>query len=201
MKKIVLDPEQLKRMHWDEKKHVIEMAAELGVSRATIYREMKAHEIPWRGQSEAGYLKASQYTADERQNYSRAAHDAVRGKARSLKDRSTRAKGVETVCRLSAIEEIFAAEFAACGLFPIAQYAVGKFNVDFAFVEQRIAVEIDPGNWHGTRKKRQIDGEKDRLLQALGWTVVRCSGREIRSKNPLLNQIARDHVTRLLEML
>jgi very-short-patch-repair endonuclease len=201
MKKIELDPEMLRRMHWDEGKHVIEIAKDLGISRPVVYARMKEHGIPWRTQSEAKFLRASQLTKEQRQAHTKAAHDAVRGVKRSAEDRATRAKGVEAINRLSEIEQVFADEFAACGLFPRSQYAVGKFNIDFAFVEQRIAVEIDPGNWHSAKRKRVLDEEKDSVLVAQGWTVLRWRGRPIRSSNPNLRNVARDHVTRLLDLL
>ena len=46
-------------------------------------------------------------------------------------------------------------------------------HVDLALVEQRIAIEVDHGHWHGTAAAIHRDKERDRLLSRAGWRPVR----------------------------
>jgi very-short-patch-repair endonuclease len=55
---------------------------------------------------------------------------------------------------------------------------VGRWFIDFAFLEQMIAVEID-GRQHEDVDRKQRDEEKDLFLNKCGWKVIR-----IKWKNP-----------------
>lgn len=48
-----------------------------------------------------------------------------------------------------------------------------KFRIDFAYPELLLAMEVDGVAWHGTAADRRRDRERDRALDALGWTVLR----------------------------
>jgi len=63
-----------------------------------------------------------------------------------------------------------------------ADVAVGgrSFNVDCLWDRQRVIVELDGRAVHGTRRAFERDREKDRLLQAEGWRVVRVTWRQLR---------------------
>lgn len=54
------------------------------------------------------------------------------------------------------------------------------FNVDCLWAEQRVIVELDGRAVHGTRRAFEGDREKDRLLLADGWRVVRVTWRQLR---------------------
>lgn len=54
------------------------------------------------------------------------------------------------------------------------------FNVDCLWAEQRVIVELDGAAVHGTRRAFERDREKDRLLMADGWRVVRVTWRQLR---------------------
>lgn len=58
----------------------------------------------------------------------------------------------------------------ALGLKFRRQHPVGPYFADFACVEARLLIEID-GYWHAFRKWK--DAERDQLLRALGYEVVR----------------------------
>lgn len=62
------------------------------------------------------------------------------------------------------------------GLNPVPQLAVGSFNIDFAFPDIKLAVELDP-RWHNSAKKRPQDKKKDDFLKSLGWVVLRVDTR------------------------
>lgn len=62
------------------------------------------------------------------------------------------------------------------GLNPIPQLAIESFNIDFAFPDIMLAVELDPC-WHNSKNKRRQDKKKDDMLNSLGWTVLRIDSR------------------------
>ena len=64
--------------------------------------------------------------------------------------------------------------------------AVGDrfFEVDCLWQAQRLIVELDGGFVHGTWRTAERDREKDRLLIADGWRVVRITWRQLRDDAP-----------------
>lgn len=52
----------------------------------------------------------------------------------------------------------------------IREYPVGKYNIDFAFIEKKIALEID-GRQH--LKRIEYDIKRDIFLNKNSWTVIR----------------------------
>lgn len=52
------------------------------------------------------------------------------------------------------------------------------YKVDLAHPTAKIAVEVD-GETHKTKLGRERDAKKDRVLNGLGWRVLRFSNREI----------------------
>lgn len=61
----------------------------------------------------------------------------------------------------------------------VRELPVGRWFVDFAFVDLKIALEID-GKQHDYSDRKQKDQEKDKFLQENGWKVIR-----IKWKNPI----------------
>ncbi|HVE69597.1 MAG TPA: type IV toxin-antitoxin system AbiEi family antitoxin domain-containing protein [Solirubrobacteraceae bacterium] len=55
-----------------------------------------------------------------------------------------------------------------------------RLEVDFVWPRQRVAVELDGHAYHSTRAAFERDRERDRLLQAAGWRVVRITWRQLR---------------------
>lgn len=62
----------------------------------------------------------------------------------------------------------------------IREYSVFPYFVDFAFVNQMVAIEID-GSQHLLPERKESDDKKDKLLNDLGWFVVRISENEIKT--------------------
>lgn len=91
---------------------------------------------------------------------------------------------IESLCKLeSPIEEKF---YDACitrglwyGLHP--QINEGKFRIDFAFLEDNIAIELDGHESHKTKEQRTYDAQRERYLQSNGWKLIRFTGSEIHS--------------------
>ena len=53
-----------------------------------------------------------------------------------------------------------------------------RLEVDFVWRRQRLIVELDGHAAHGTRHSFENDRERDRVLQAAGWNVVRVTWRQ-----------------------
>lgn len=61
------------------------------------------------------------------------------------------------------------------------QYKVGTKRVDFAYPEQKLAVECDGYKWHKQDKEQiEKDIERDKYLAKKGWRVLHFSGVQIR---------------------
>jgi very-short-patch-repair endonuclease len=62
---------------------------------------------------------------------------------------------------------------------PCVNAVVDGLEVDFCWPEQRLIVETDGHRHHGTRAAFERDRERDALLTALGWRVVRITHRRL----------------------
>jgi very-short-patch-repair endonuclease/transposase-like protein len=62
----------------------------------------------------------------------------------------------------------------------VREYSVFPYFIDFAFVNQMVAIEID-GSQHLLPERKESDDKKDKLLNKLGWFVVRISEKEIKT--------------------
>lgn len=78
----------------------------------------------------------------------------------------------------------------------IREYSVFPYFIDFAFVDYKLAVEID-GSQHLLEERKKNDDKKDELLKSLGWVIVRIAAKEIQEKPQ--EQI--DKIVKLLENL
>lgn len=100
------------------------------------------------------------------------ATDVIRGSKRSHEDLCKRAKGKQLSAKLSSDEAEIITEFHKVGLYPTPLLAVDKYNIDFAFEDELVAVEYNGGNWHNTPKKIAEDERKLALLRSQGWRVM-----------------------------
>jgi very-short-patch-repair endonuclease len=62
----------------------------------------------------------------------------------------------------------------------IREYCVFPYFIDFAFINEMVAVEID-GSQHLLPDRSENDKKKDDLLNSLGWSVVRISEKEVKT--------------------
>ena len=62
----------------------------------------------------------------------------------------------------------------------VREYSVFPYFIDFTFVNQMVAIEID-GSQHLLPERKESDDKKDKLLNDLGWFVVRISENEIKT--------------------
>ena len=58
------------------------------------------------------------------------------------------------------------------------EYSVFPYFIDFAFVNEKLAVEID-GSQHLQEDRKKKDEEKDKLLLSKGWRVLRIAANEV----------------------
>ena len=54
----------------------------------------------------------------------------------------------------------------------VKELKVGKWFIDFAFTDQKVAIEVDGGQ-HNSPDRKEKDKEKDSFLNSLGWNVLR----------------------------
>lgn len=62
----------------------------------------------------------------------------------------------------------------------VREFSVFPYFIDFAFVNEMVAVEID-GSQHLLPERKERDDKKDKLLNDLGWLVIRVSEKEIKT--------------------
>ena len=93
----------------------------------------------------------------------------------------------------SALENLFAMQLDAAGLTGyVREFAAipgRKFRFDFAFVRERLLVEINGGTYNGGAHGRGVginrDYEKFRLGQACGWEVYPFDTKEVKNGTAL----------------
>lgn len=69
-------------------------------------------------------------------------------------------------------------------------YVVGGCEVDIAFPERRVAIEVDGWAWHQDTARFQRDRQRQNSLVLAGWTVLRFTWHDL-TRNPdrVINEI------------
>jgi len=71
----------------------------------------------------------------------------------------------------------------AAGLpVPSLQHAIGRYRVDFAYPERRVAIEADGFRWHSSRARWDRDLARRNALALLGWTVIHVTWPQLRHR-------------------
>jgi very-short-patch-repair endonuclease len=60
--------------------------------------------------------------------------------------------------------------------------ALRTYELDFAFVPEHIAIEVDGWAYHGSRRAFESDRERDAELAAAGWLVLRFTWYQVRRR-------------------
>ena len=84
-----------------------------------------------------------------------------------------------TLTRRDGEERMLALCRSARLVRPEVNARVHGFEVDFAWREPRVAVEVDSGRWHGNPAALERDHRKNLILRSHGWTVLRYTWRQI----------------------
>ena len=66
------------------------------------------------------------------------------------------------------------------------EYKMGRYFIDFAIMEKKIALEID-GAHHQIKEVKEKDKRKDKFLNELGWTVIRIPWKGVQEANSQFN--------------
>jgi hypothetical protein len=144
----------------------------VGASRGEVERALNEMEVQ--------QLRDALSIRDLLARYPRRRGSAV---VRALLDEGAESRGVTK----RELEEWFAALVESHGLprpRRNADLAVrGRlFNVDCLWPDARLVVELDGRAAHGTRKAFEADRERDRLMLADGWRVMRITWAQLRDE-------------------
>lgn len=96
----------------------------------------------------------------------------IRGAKRTHEDLCKRARTKQERATLSDDEREILAALHTAGMNPIPHFAFDKYNLDFAFPDQRVAIEYHGGNWHNTPLKQEQDASKAAFLRDAGWHLI-----------------------------
>lgn len=157
---------------------VLELAAEIGVSRGVITHRLGRANVAIRGRSEAEGLKWSRRKAspDYRAIVERQCSGAWRGTTGRVRSESERIKGALTharkaTSRMGRYEAEVALILSARGVAVDPQTAVGPYNVDLGIASHRVAVEIQRSQKRAGRPDSVRRERIEHILNA-GWSVL-----------------------------
>lgn len=160
----------LKRRYVDEKATYREITSEIGINTRSLMKLMKLCDIEPISPKEA-FARQIESNPDF---LIETLHNPKSNKKRSVSIAKWREENWREFS--SEGELSFLNSLNSRGLFPTPQLAIKSFNIDFAFSDIKLAVELDP-RWHNSPKKRPTDRKKDKLLTSMGWTVLRLDNR------------------------
>jgi transposase-like protein len=169
------------------------VAAAFGVQRGTITKLLGKHGIAPRNRSEAMLLRMAQSSPEDRQRLVSAAHAAVRGRRMPEECAIRIAEGRERAKSNASADAIaIAAAIVGLGRPVTTEKAVGPYNLDIAFDELPVAVEIQGGSWHGHGGHGARLGKRREYLLSRGWHLVeiwRFSARRHREIEPMAHKL------------
>ena len=61
-------------------------------------------------------------------------------------------------------------------------HRISRYEVDFAFPSERVAIEVDGWATHGSRASFEADRERDAWLASRGWIVLRFTWRQVTNR-------------------
>lgn len=83
-----------------------------------------------------------------------------------------------TLCESSLERKVYDALLQK-GYNPRTQVRCGKYRIDVALPQYRIAIECDGEYWHSSPEAKRNDSRKNYFLKKNGWIVCRFKGRAI----------------------
>ena len=79
----------------------------------------------------------------------------------------------------SPIEHRLYSVLKSNGYHPTTQVKVGRYRIDLAFENQKLAIECDGKPYHSSPNAKARDKRKDAYLRSQGWKILRFSGTRI----------------------
>lgn len=146
-----------------------EIGANFGVSKRPVEIAMKKAGIKFRTESEKKLNWWNKQNAKIRKKFNRRMIIKIKGKKQAHKHRCRIALAKQHNPRLSKYERLIWKKIRKHGFIP--QYAIDKFNIDFALPSKKLAVEINGGHFHSSPKKIKQDIAKRKCIEACGWRI------------------------------
>lgn len=97
--------------------------------------------------------------------------------------------------RVSSLESRMAEAFKGIGLSPIPQFTISYYIVDFAFPDEKLAVECDGSYWHGRPEQKVKDERKDSFLNKRGWRVLRIGENDIKASPEACAKLVQEYLS------
>lgn len=165
----------------------------LGLNRQTITRHLTRAGIQRRGVSEANLIRMQSMSDEERQELTKAAHEAVRGK-KLTKAQSIRNAKIREIWhnQRGTFEVELESWLADRGHVLTPQFAVDRYNIDLAIPP--VAVEV---HWR-SHNPVTLPATKERIeyLTNRGWSVIYVWV----TRTQVLDERAADQVASLIEL-
>lgn len=167
---------------WLRQRYIVEQAtyrelcAEIGINTRTLMRRMKEFGIEPIDNETAGKRNYEKHKEVYRQAMDIRNDDEVRRKSAQTRQKEWR--------RFASHEAtVIIEELQRLHLNPIPEYAIHRYNIDIAFPDIKLGIEVDGGNWHQTEKHLRLQAQKEAYLKAEGWAVLRVTTRDTVTRN------------------
>lgn len=148
-----------------------ELAKRLGIDRSSVRSRLIERNVSVRNQHQAETIKWSQMTADQRVHQVAAAHVAAKGRKISRSVLERKARTIQEKGILNTNERPLFNILSEAGFHIIPQMAIGTYNIDLALDEDRIAIEIFGGGFHGYGNHARRFFKRSKYLFNRGWSL------------------------------
>jgi very-short-patch-repair endonuclease len=175
--------ELIDKEHNEKLMTIKNISEKYGIVRITLMRWCKKYGIKTRTISEDNYRRYSTMTEEQIKEQTKKANEGIRG---LFKDPQWKEQQIKKVLKAqeyvrSAPELLFEKLINENGYYPQVQYSEGMagFVLDFAFLEIKLAIEIDGEYWHNLEKTKKRDRRKDYFLKnKKGWELIRIPAKD-----------------------